>query len=174
MRRILAIALLLGLIGGWTGDVQARGGILAGSWFTEVTPQPVPPDIPVPPPPFVSILNFGLAGTLVETDTSVNPISVVEFFPPEDFPPFTSSDGFGSWKWTGRHRYRCTFLKFLFDRDGAPIGILETTLDLKIKRDGTLEGEGESNFIRGTDPEGEVFFTGPVILEGARLKVERR
>ncbi len=62
----------------------------------------------------------------------------------------------------------------MFDREGAPIGILETTLDLKIKRDGTLEGEGESNFIRGTDPEGEVFFTGPVILEGARLKVERR
>lgn len=174
MRKVLAFALLLGLLASWSGEVQARGRTLAGSWFAEVAPQPAPPDIPVPPPPFASILNFGFAGTLVETDTSVNPNSVVGFFPPDVFPPFTASDGYGSWKRTGLHRYRCIFLKFLFDEKGMPIGIIDTTLDLKVRSDGTLEGEGESDFIRGTDPEGEVFFTGPVILEGSRLRAERR
>ena len=125
------------------------------------------------PPPFASILNFGLAGTLVETDTSVNPNTVVDFFPPDVFPAFTASDGFGSWKRTGRDRFRCTFIKFLFDVTGVPIGLITTTLDLVVA-EGRIEGEGTSDFVYGTDPEGEVFFSGDVVLEGARLRVQDR
>lgn len=171
MRTLLAFALVLALLGGWSGDAEARGGTLAGSWFVEVIPQPAPPDVPIPPPPFASILNFGFARTVVETDTSVNPNSLVDFFPPDLFPAFTASDGYGSWKRTGRNRYRCRFLKFLFDEDGMPIGIIDTTLNLALERDGRLEGHGRSDFVRGTDPDGDVFFTGLVILEGARLRV---
>jgi len=104
----------------------------------------------------VSILNFGVAGTLSETDTSVHPNSLVDFFPPDVFPPFTSSDGLGSWKRTGLNRFRCSFIKFLFDETGMHIGLLITTLDLVVRGDGRLEGEGESDFIRGADPDGEV------------------
>ena len=92
MRTILAFALMLALLGGWPGEAEARGSKLAGSWFTNVVPLPAPDVVPEPPPPFVSILNFGLAGTLVETDTSVNPNSVVSIFPADLFPPFSSSE----------------------------------------------------------------------------------
>lgn len=172
MRNFLALALAIGLLAGWSGEAAARYGTLAGSWFVEVFPQPAPPEVPEAPPPFVSILNFGVGGTLSETDTSVHPNSLVDFFPPDVFPPFTSSDGLGSWKRTGLNRLRCTFIKFLFDEAGLHIGLLITTLDLVVRHDGRLEGEGDSDFIRGADPDGEVFFTGSVILEGARLKVE--
>jgi len=172
MPRVIAVALLLGLLGAWSGQAEARYGRLAGSWFTEVMPQ-ASDEVPVAPPPFVSILNFGLAGTLVETDTSVNPNSVVDFFPPEVFPAFTASDGFGSWKRTGLDRFRCTFIKFLFDVTGVPIGLITTSLDLVVAH-GRIEGEGTSDFVRGTDPAGEVFFTGDVVLEGARLRVQDR
>ncbi len=171
MRTLFAFALVLGLLGGWSGDAGARSGTLAGSWFVEVIPQPAPPDVPIPPPRFVSILNFEFAKTLVETDTSVNPNSLVDFFPPDLFPAFSTSDGYGGWKRTGRNRYRCRFLKFMFDEEGLPIGIIDTTLNLTVRRDGRLEGHGRSDFVRGTDPEGEIFFTGPVIVEGSRLRV---
>ena len=172
MSRAIAVALLLGLLGAWSGQAEARYGRLAGSWFTEVMPQ-ASDEVPEAPLPFASILNFGLAGTLVETDTSVNPNTVVDFFPPEVFPAFTASDGFGSWKRMGRDRFRCTFIKFLFDVTGVPIGLITTTLDLVVA-DGWIEGEGESSFVRGTDPDGEVFFSGDVIIEGARLRVQDR
>ncbi len=172
MRTVLAFALLIGLLGGWPADAAARGGTLAGSWFVTVEPQPAP-DVEAPDP-FQSILNFGFARTLVETDNSVSPNSVVTLFPPDVFPPFSASDGYGSWKRAGWNRYRCRFLKFLFSEAGEPVGIIDTTLDLEIKSDGTLAGGGASDFIRGTDPEGEVFFTGLVELKGARLKAERR
>ncbi len=171
MRMIFAFALALGLLGGWPDGAGARPDALAGSWFVEVFPQPAPPEIPEPPPPFVSVLNFGPAGTLTETDTSVHPNSLVTLFPPDVFPPFRSSDGFGSWKWLGRNNFRCTFLKFLFDDSGTQVGIIVTTLDLAVTRDGAISGEGGSDFVRGSDPDGEVFFTGFVLLEGARLKV---
>ena len=172
MSRAIAVALLLGLLGAWSGQAEARYGRLAGSWFTEVMPQ-ASDEVPEAPPPFASILNFGLAGTLVETDTSVNPNTVVDFFPPDVFPAFTASDGFGSWKRTGPRQFRCTFIKFLFDVTGVPAGLITTTLDLVVA-DGRIEGEGESSFVRGTDPDGEVFFSGAVVLEGARLKVQDR
>ncbi len=172
MRTVLAFALVLALLGGSPGEAEARYGMPAGSWFVEVIPLPAPPEVPEPPPPFVGIINFGLAGTMVETDTNTNPNSLASIFPPDFFPPFSSSNGFGSWKWTGRNRFRCTFIKILFDEAGAQIGLVITTLDLVVTRDGRLEGEGDSDFVRGSDPEGEVFFTGSVILEGARLRVE--
>lgn len=175
MRIALAFALILGLLGGWSGQAEeAWDYTLTGSWFVDVIPQPTPPEVPDPPPPFVSILNFGLAGTVVETDTSVNPNRLLNFFSPEISPPFTASDGYGSWKWTGLNRYRCTFIKFMFDEGGVPLGIINTTLDLVLKEDGRLEGEGASDFIASFDPEGEVFFTGEVILEGGRLEVGDR
>lgn len=172
MSKVIAFALVLGLLAGSPGQAEARYGRLAGSWFTEVTPQ-ASPEVPEAPPSFVSMLNFGISGTLVETDTSVNPNSVVDFFPPDVFPAFTASDGFGSWKRTGPDRFRCTFIKFLFDVTGVPVGLITTTLDLVVAG-GRIEGEGESSFVRGTDPGGEVFFTGAVVLEGARLKVQDR
>ena len=172
MSRVIALALVLGLLGAWSGQADARYGRLAGSWFAEVTPLESD-EVPVAPPPFASILNFGLAGTLVETDTSVNPNTVVDFFPPEEFPAFTASDGYGSWKRTGPNRFIGSFIKFLFDVTGMPIGLIITTLDLVVTH-GRVEGEGTSDFVRGTDPEGEVFFSGDVVLEGARLKVQDR
>ena len=172
MLRVIAFTLLLGLLGAWSAPAAARYGRLAGSWFTEVTPL-ASDQVPEAPPPFVSILNFGLAGTLVETDTSVNPNTVVDFFPPEVFPAFTASDGYGSWKRTGFNLFRCTFIKFLFDLSGVPVGLITTTLDLVVTG-GRIAGEGTSHFIRGSDPAGEVFFSGDVVLEGARLRVQDR
>ncbi|MGC1952647.1 MAG: hypothetical protein WA970_08770 [Gammaproteobacteria bacterium] len=173
MRIARAFALMLGLLGGWSGQAGETGGdTLAGSWFVDVIPQPEPPEVPEPPPPFVSILNFGLAGTVVETDTSLSNNMLLDLFPPEVSPPFTASDGYGSWKRTGLNRFRCTVIKFMFDEGGVPLGMINTTLDLVMKEDGRLEGEGASDFIEGFDPEGEVFFTGEVILEGRRLEVE--
>jgi len=171
MRAIVAFALALGLIAGWSGAADARFGTLAGSWFADVSPQAAPPEFPDAPPPFASILNFGLAGTVTETDGALNPNVLVEQFPPEVLPPFSGSDGYGSWKRTGRNRFRCSFIKFLFDSDGVQIALITTTLDLRLRRDGTLEGEGSSDFIMGSDPDGEVFFNGPVRLEASRIRV---
>lgn len=171
MRAIVAFALALGLIVGWSGAADARFGTLAGSWFADVVPQAAPPEFPDAPPEFVSILNFGRAGTLVETDSVLNPNALVAQFPPDLLPPFTASDGFGSWKRTGRGRFSCSFIKFLFDSDGMQIALVTTTLDLRLQRDGTLEGEGSSDFIMGSDPDGEVFFNGPVRLEASRIRV---
>ena len=172
MRAIVAVALVLGLIGGWSGAADARIGTLAGSWFADVTPQPAPPEFPEPPPPFVSILNFGLAGTVIETDSALNPNVLVALFPPDILPPFSGSDSYGSWKRTGRNRFKCRFIRFLFDADGVQIALITTRLDLRVRRDGTLEGEGSSDFIMGSDPEGEVFFNGPVRLEASRIRVQ--
>ncbi len=171
MRAIIAFALALGLVLGGSGAADARLGTLAGSWFAEVSPQAAPPEFPDPPPPFVSILNFGLARTVTETDGALSPNVLVALFPPDLLPPFSGSDGYGSWKRTGRNRFRCSFIKFLFDADGVQIALVTTTLDLRIRRDGTLEGEGSSDFIMGADPDGEVFFNGPVRLEARRLGV---
>jgi hypothetical protein len=104
----------------------------------------------------------------------VNPNRLIDFFPPDISPPFTASDGYGSWKRTGLNRFRCTFIKFMFDEGGVPLGIINTTLDFVVKKNGRLEGEGASDFIARFDPEGEAFFTGEVILEGGRLKVGDR
>ena len=105
MRIALAFALMLGLLGGLSGQAGERGDTLAGSWFVDVIPQPAPPEVPEPPPAFVSIINFGLAGTMVETDTSVSNNTLLDLFPPEISPPFTASDGYGSWKRTGLNRF---------------------------------------------------------------------
>jgi hypothetical protein len=64
MRIALAFALVLGLLCAWSGQTEERSETLAGSWFVNVIPQPAPPEVPEPPPPFVSILSFGLAGTV--------------------------------------------------------------------------------------------------------------
>lgn len=171
MRTIVALSLVLGLVAGWSGDVEARYGTIAGSWFIDVTPQAVPPDFPEPPPPFVSILNFELARTVTETDSALSPNSIVALFPADVFPPFSASDGYGAWKRTGHHRFKCTFLKILFDEEGAQIGFVRNTLSLVLRRNGTLEGKGISHFVMGSDPDGEVFFSGPVTLEGSPLTV---
>lgn len=172
MRALVAFAFLVGLIGGWPGAADARFGTLAGSWYADVSPQAAPPEFPDAPPPFVSIFNFGLAGTVTETDSALSPNGLVAQFPPELLPPFSASDGYGSWKRTGRNRFRCRFIKFLFDADGVQIALVTTTLDLRIARDGRFEGEGSSDFIMGSDPDGEVFFNGPVRIEARRLRAQ--
>ncbi len=170
MPRLAAFALLLALIGGWSGGADARARTLAGSWFLDVTPQAVLPDFPVPPPPFVAIFNFGFAGTVTETDSSVNANSIVALFPPDILPPFSGSDGYGRWKRVGDSRFECFFIKMLFDETGLQIGFVNTTLDLVVNADGTLEGGGPSEFVMGSDPDGAVFFSGPVVVDGARLR----
>jgi len=172
MRTIIALSLVLGLFAGWSGDVDARSRTIAGSWFIDVAPQAVLPDFPVPPPPFVSILNFELARTVTETDSALSPNSIVTIFPPNLFPPFSASDGYGVWKKAGHSRFKCTFLKILFDEEGLQIGFVKNTLTFVLSRNGTLEGEGVSSFVMGSDPEGEVFFSGPVTLEGSRLTID--
>jgi hypothetical protein len=62
----------------------------------------------------------------------------------------------------------------MFNEGGVPLGVINTTLDLVVKKEGRLEGEGASDFIASLDPDGEVFFTGEVILEGRRLEVGDR
>lgn len=172
MRTIVALALVLSLVGGWPENAEARNGTIIGSWVFDVTPQAVLPEFPVPPPPFVSIFNFELARTVVEADSSIHPGSMLTLFPPDVLPAVSASDGYGAWKRTGRNRFRCTFLKILFDLDGTQVGFIKTTLKLVLNRDGTLEGEGASDFILGPDPSADAFFTGPVTLEGTRLRVE--
>ncbi len=172
MRTIVAFTLVLGLVVGWSGEAEARYGTIAGAWIIDVTPQPVDPEFPVPPPPFVSIFNFELARTVTETDSALNPNSVVTVFPRDVFPPFSASDGYGAWQRAGHNRFKCTFLKILFGEDGGQIGFVRNTVSLMLTRHGRLEGEGISSFIRGSDPDGEVFFSGPFTLEGSRLKVD--
>ncbi len=171
MRTIVALSLVLGLVGGWSGDAEARYGTIAGSWIIDVTPRPAEPEFPDAPPPFVSIFNFELARTVTETDGALNPNSVVAPFPPDVFPPFSASDGYGAWQRSGHNRFKCTFLKILFDKDGVQIGFVRNTLSIVLTRHGRLEGEGISSFIEGSDPDGEAFFSGPFMLEGSRLKV---
>lgn len=170
MGRFLAFVLILGLIGSWSGNAEALHRTIVGSWFLDVTPQPVLPEFPEPPPPFVAIFNFGLAKTVTETDSSIHPNSMVLLFP--SLPPLSASDGYGTWKRMGRNRFKCTFIKILFDDSGDQLGFFNTTLKIVVNRNGTLEGEGKSDFILGSDPDGDVFFTGPVTFEGSRLRVE--
>lgn len=171
MRRMLAFAFVIVLLGGWSDGAEARFKTLAGSWMFDVMPQAAPPEFPEPPPPFVSIFNFDFAGTATETDSALNPNTVVGAFPPKLLPPFTSSDGFGSWKRLGHSRFRTTFIKLLFDTEGLPLGFVITTLDLEVAGDGSLQGEGVSDFVLGSDPDGEVIFDGPVLVQGRRLEV---
>ena len=171
MRTLLAFALMLGLMGGWSEDAEARKAMLVGAWFVNVFPQAVEPEFPTPPPGFVSMFDFGVSRSLTETDSAVNAQTLVTLFPPDVFPSFTGSDGIGSWRRTGWNTFRCTFLKILFDEQGAQSGFLNTTLDLVVRRDGKLRGRGASDFVRGTDPRGPVFFSGPVLVRGSRIPV---
>ena len=171
MRTLLAFALVLGLIGGWSPDAEARKATLAGAWFVTVSPQAAEPEFPQAPPPFESMFDFGVSRSLTESDSGLNANALVTLFPPDVFPPFTGSDGIGSWKRTGGNRFRCTFIKFLFDEQGAQVGFVNTTLDLVVRRDGSLRGRGASDFVKGRDPRGPVFFSGPVLLKGSRIKV---
>ena len=171
MRTLLAFALVLGLIGGWSPEVEARKAALAGAWFVNIFPQPAPPKFPEAPPDFGSMFDFGLSGSLTEIDSALNPNALVTLFPPDVFPSFTGSDGIGSWRRIGGNRFRCTFIKILFDEQGAQVGFVNTTLDLVVRRDGRLRGRGASSFVRGRDPRGPVFFSGPVLARGSRIKV---
>lgn len=171
MRTLLAFALVLGLIGGWSPDADARKATLAGAWFVNIFPQAVEPGFPQAPPDFEAMFDFGLSRSLTETDSALNANALVTLFPPNVFPPFTGSDGIGSWERTGGNRFRCTFVKILFDEQGAQVGFVSTTLDLVVRRDGSLRGRGASDFVSGRDPRGPVFFSGPVLLRGSRLEV---
>ena len=134
-------------------------------------PQAIEPLFPEAPPPFVAFFNFGVAGTVTETDNALNPNAVVPIFPDDTLPPVSASDGFGAWERLGFDLFRCTFTKFLFNEAGLQIAIVVTTLDLTVDRYGTLSGVGVSEFFMGAKPEGEPFFTGPVQVTGERQRV---
>ena len=171
MPRIISFVFLLGLLGGGWAEVQAHQRSIVGSWFFNVIPIAVPPEFPEAPPPFVSIFNFERGKTAVETDSSIHPGSMFSLLPPDILPAVSSSDGYGIWKRVDQHQFRCRFIKILYDEAGTHVGLLSTTLNLMVHQDGTLEGEGASDFIVGSDPNAEAFFSGPVTLTGSRLYV---
>lgn len=170
MRKMIALALSIAVMTSAAQAAAARGGSILGTWFVQVSPQAVPPDFPEAPPPFVGMFSFDFTGGLQETDSAVNPNSVISVFPPEVLPPHTGSDGLGSWRRSGYRSFRAIFVKFLFDTNGQQIALISTTLDLSLSRAGQLSGSGTSDYIMGSDPAGPVFFSGPVVIEGARLK----
>ena len=172
MLRIVSFVFLLALLSGGLTEVQAHHRYIVGSWFFNVTPIAVPPEFPEPPPPFISVFNFERGKTLVETDSSIHPGSTFSLLPPDILPVVSASNGYGAWKRVDPHQFRCRFLKILYDESGTQVGLISTTLDLMVHKDGTLEGEGMSDFIVGSDPSAEAFFSGPVVLTGSRLRVK--
>ncbi len=143
-------------------------GAIQGTWEVTVTPQQVD-DVPTPAP-FQALFSFHLGGTLSETDGGIHPGSRVELFP--DLGLLSASDGLGAWKRKGHRRNALTFFKVLF-AEQEQVGYLrirgEVTLSPDRKR---FSGDALSDFILGPDLEsGELFFTGPVRLDGRRLGV---
>ena len=166
MRLSTVFVLVLGLMGSGMHDAKARDQSVVGSWFFNVIPQPVPSGIPTPPP-FIAVINLQRGGTVVETDSSIHPTSMVPIFP--GLPPLSAGDGLGSWRRIGRARIQSVFVKIVFDDLGNQLGIIRNTLKLGKTRRGTLEGEGISDFVLGSEPEAEPFFSGPIVLKGSKI-----
>ena len=166
---ICVVILLLVLAAAVPARADLGFGAIQGTWEVAVTPQPTP-DIPVPPEGFQALFSFHLGGTLSETDGGIHPGSQVDLFP--ELGLLSASDGLGAWTRKGHRRSALTFFKVLF-ADQAQIGYLrvrgEVTLTPDRKR---FFGEALSDFILGPDLEtGELFFNGPVRLDGRRLGV---
>lgn len=143
-------------------------GGLQGTWEVTVAPQDTP-DIPAPPA-FQALFSFHLGGTMSETDGGIHPGSRVELFP--DLGPLSASDGLGAWTRKGRRRNALTFFKVLF-AEQEQIGYLRIRGEVALSPDRkSFSGDALSDFILGPDLEtGELFFSGPVRLDGRRLGV---
>ena len=143
-------------------------GAVQGTWEVTVTPQPVS-GRPTPLP-FRALFSFHFGGTLSETDGGIHPGSRVAFFP--ELGLLSAGDGLGAWTRKGHRRAALTFFKVLF-AEQEQIGYLrirgEVTLSPDRKR---FSGDALSDFILGPGPEsGDLFFSGPVRLDGRRLGV---
>ena len=125
----LMMAALFGIVGTQSsirGDAQAAPE-LEGSWEVSV--------IPNGGNPIVDLATFSPGGGLVNSD-----------------PDPSLSTGHGTWLKTGSHRYAITFVHFLRDRQGSPLGTVkvraEVTLD---QQTDTFSGPFRTDvFVGGT------------------------
>jgi hypothetical protein len=134
-----------------------------------VVPQPKPPEVPVPPPPFTALFSFAEGGAFTETDTVLHPAGSVPIFDEQE--EFAASDGLGSWARTGRNRFTGRFVKIAFSPEtGEQTGYIITRTRIELTGPSSIEFRSESDFVLGPDPDGEPFFRGGVALaEGSRL-----
>ncbi|MDJ0941941.1 MAG: hypothetical protein QNJ30_00625 [Kiloniellales bacterium] len=165
---VFALALLIVLAAPPMDRAKAGFGGIQGTWEVTVTPQATP-DVP-PPAPFQALFSFHFGGTLSETDGGIHPGSQAELFP--ELGTFSASDGLGVWSRSGHRRTALTFFKVLFVEQ-EQVGYLRIRGKVALSHDRKrFTGEALSDFILGPDLEtGEIFFTGPVRLDGRRLGV---
>ena len=164
----LVAALVLVLLAAPAARADFGFGAVQGTWEVTVTPQPVP-GVPTPAP-FQALFSFHFGGTLSETDGGIHPGSRVEFFP--ELGLISASDGLGAWTRKGHRRAALTFFKVLF-AEQEQIGYLRIRGEVALSGDRKrFSGDALSDFILGSDLEtGDLFFTGPVRLDGRRLGV---
>ncbi len=165
---IAFVVLLLVLLAASAARADFGFRSIQGTWEVTVTPQQVA-GLPQPPP-FQALFSFHFGGTMSETDGGIHPGSQVELFP--DLGLLSASDGLGVWKRRGPRRNALTFFKVLFTEQ-EQIGYLRIRGEVALSPDREgFSGDALSDFVIGEDLEtGEVFFSGPVRLDGRRLGV---
>ena len=146
------------------GGISDRSYFFAGptgTWVLQVE-FPASPGGPPPPPPFVETLTFHALGTVSETNTLLN----MNSYNPavgegcRFVPPFTlelncnGSDGYGSWRRTGRNTLSFVVVKLVFDGDNRHVGFLRVAgKKLTFRGDKIVQDSGDSltEVLFGTD-----------------------
>ncbi len=134
----------------------------AGTWVVDVE-FPVVDGAPPPPPPFKEVLAFHALGTLSETNTLLNENSHnpglgqgCGFTGPGGSLELNcnGSDGYGSWRRTGRNKLSFVFVKVIFDGQNNHVGYLRVSAKRMRFRGNKIEqraDDGLTEFLVGTD-----------------------
>ncbi len=96
------------------------------------------------PPPFRELMTYNEGGTLVETNTTLNPHSALN---PTSPLPLNGSDGHGTWQRVGKDTITFTLHKLLFC--GVPLNGPQGTCNVSdffgyLRVDGTVRFDGDT------------------------------
>ena len=134
----------------------------AGTWVVDVV-FPVVDGAPPPPPAFKEVLSFHALGTMSETNTLLNENSHnpalgqgCGFTGPGGSLELNcnGSDGYGSWRRTGRNKLSFVFVKLVFDGQNNHVGYLRVSAQRMRFRGNKIEQRAEdglTEFLVGTD-----------------------
>lgn len=163
-------------------DKQLFFGGASGTWVVDVE-FPVVDGAPPPPPPFKEILTFHALGTVSETNSLLNENSYVPglglgcgFTGPGGSVELNcnGSDGYGSWRRTGRNTLSFVLIKLVFDGQNNHVGFLRVTAErmrFKGRRLTQKAENGLTEFLIGTDIETAIAVPlGGANSEGVRVR----
>lgn len=178
---ILGMGLVFTASASGTGDRNYFFAGPTGAWVLTVE-FPSSPGAPPPPPPFLETLTFHALGTVSETNTLLNSNSYnpaagqgCRFVPPMTLELNCSgSDGFGSWRRTGRNTLSFVVVKYVYDGDNRHVGFLRVSgSKLRFTGDTIVQESADSltEILFGTDLETAVAIPlGGANARGVRIR----